>query len=86
MIFKENEDIEVATNKRQDELRIINTSDEEIEESNPGEWLNLSLGGNSLSSVGDNSLSTAGDCDPLSRPTPSKVFSRNFCRRKCNIL
>ncbi|KAF2294926.1 hypothetical protein GH714_027070 [Hevea brasiliensis] len=69
------EAIETATDKHQDELRISNNSNERIEDCNlGGEWLNLSLGGNSVS--------TAGDYDPHSRPTSSKVFSCNFCRRK----
>ncbi|EEF34870.1 zinc finger protein 4 [Ricinus communis] len=85
MIFKEDETeaIEIATNMHQVESRIYSSSsNRETEESNPGEWLNLSLGGNSMSAAGDSSLSTAGDYDLQSRPTSSKVFSCNFCRRK----
>lgn len=75
MIFRD-EAIETATNKHQDELRISSNSTERIEACNPGgEWLNLSLA--------SNSVSTAGDYDSQSRPTTSsKVFSCNFCRRK----
>jgi hypothetical protein len=47
-------------------------SDDGSEDDGPKEWLNLSLGGTSLS--------TAGDPDSQSRPT--KVFSCNFCMRK----
>ncbi|KDP44443.1 hypothetical protein JCGZ_16276 [Jatropha curcas] len=76
MIFTEEETSEIPTNKNQEEIGISsNNSNEGIEEHNPGKWLNLSLGANSLS--------TAGDYDTQSRPNnSSKIFSCNFCRRK----
>ena len=73
MIFQE-EAIEIKTLKHQNEMLNSNNSNEGYDYNNPGEWLNLSLGGNSPS--------TAGDYDSQSRPTSSKVFSCNFCRRK----
>ncbi|KAK8558652.1 hypothetical protein V6N13_098299 [Hibiscus sabdariffa] len=48
-----------------------------MEEENPGEWLNLTLGGNSVQARDSES-----DLDPRLRPIPSKVFSCNFCMRK----
>ncbi|WVY98779.1 hypothetical protein V8G54_030930 [Vigna mungo] len=44
------------------------------EDDNPKGWLNLNIGGTSLSTVGDP--------DVQSRPTTAKVFSCNFCMRK----
>ncbi|CAK8573882.1 unnamed protein product [Lathyrus sativus] len=49
-----------------------NNDDGSEHDNNPKEWLNLSLGGTSLS--------TAEDSDSQSRP--AKVFSCNFCMRK----
>ncbi|XVF67491.1 hypothetical protein PTKIN_Ptkin10aG0125500 [Pterospermum kingtungense] len=69
---------ETVSTKQQSEMRINDDSNEAIEgDEYPGEWLNLSLGGNSLAA-------TAGDSDqyPQSRPVSSKVFSCNFCMRK----
>lgn len=74
MIFHEEEAVEIITNEHQHEIRNSNTSSNGIEDNNPEEWLNLTLGGNSNS--------TAGNYDLQSRPTSSKVFSCNFCRRK----
>ena len=76
MIFQREDatETESISTKQQSELRINDDSNEAIEEENTGEWLNLSLGGNSLS--------TAGDSDPHSRPVSTKVFSCNFCMRK----
>ncbi|XP_022763465.1 zinc finger protein 4-like [Durio zibethinus] len=76
MIFQIEEaaETESISIKQQSEPRINDDGNEEIEEENPGEWLNLSLGGNSLS--------TAGDSDPQSRPISTRVFSCNFCMRK----
>ncbi|KAK8624907.1 hypothetical protein V6N13_089793 [Hibiscus sabdariffa] len=48
-----------------------------MEEENPVEWLNLTLGGNSVPARDSES-----DLDPRLRPIPSKVFSCNFCMRK----
>jgi hypothetical protein len=73
MIFQE-EAIEIKTSKHQNEIVGNHNSNEGYNDNNPGEWLNLRLGGNSPS--------TAGDYDSQSRPTSSKVFSCNFCRRK----
>lgn len=66
--------IEIATNRHQNEEGNSRNSYEGCRDSTPEGWLTLSLGGNSLS--------TAGDCDSQLRPTSSKVFSCNFCRRK----
>ena len=76
MIFQREEaaETESISTKQQSELRINDDSNDAIDGDNPGEWLNLSLGGNSLS--------TAGDCYPQSRPVSTKVFSCNFCTRK----
>ncbi|XVE49272.1 hypothetical protein DITRI_Ditri01bG0069700 [Diplodiscus trichospermus] len=75
MIFQKEAAAETESifSKQQSELRINDDSNEAIEEDqNPGQWLNLTLGGNSLS--------TAGDSDPT--PVSTKVFSCNFCMRK----
>ncbi|KAE8719358.1 TIP41-like family protein [Hibiscus syriacus] len=48
-----------------------------MEEEDPGEWLNLALGGNLLPARDSES-----ELDPQLRPVPSKVFSCNFCKRK----
>ncbi|XVE93457.1 hypothetical protein REPUB_Repub01dG0194400 [Reevesia pubescens] len=71
---EETAETESISTKQQSELRINDHSNEAIEDENPGEWLNLSLGGNSVS--------TAGDTDTHSRPVSTKVFSCNFCMRK----
>lgn len=63
----------METTNNQDGLTISHNSTEVVED-NPGEWLNLRLGGNIISS--------AKDYDSQSRPTSNKVFSCNFCRRK----
>ncbi|KAF9665970.1 hypothetical protein SADUNF_Sadunf16G0180400 [Salix dunnii] len=73
MIFQEEAD-EIKTRKHQNEMLSNNNSHEGCNDNNPGEWLNLSLGGNLPS--------TTGDYDSQSRPTPGKIFSCNFCRRK----
>ncbi|OMO63311.1 hypothetical protein COLO4_32571 [Corchorus olitorius] len=83
MIFQREEEAaeteNISTCKQQTELRDLNEDSNEAnyeEDENPGEWLNLSLGGNSVSSA-------AGDSDPHSRPvSATKVFSCNFCMRK----
>lgn len=65
---------EITANTQQSKL--VNSDDNlgETEDGNPGEWLNLSLG--------RNMLSTAGDSDSQLRPASGKVFSCNFCMRK----
>ncbi|KAG5254128.1 zinc finger protein [Salix suchowensis] len=73
MIFQE-EGVEIETRKHQHEMLNSNNSHEGCDDSNPGEWLNLSLGGNLPS--------TTGDYDSQSRPASGKIFSCNFCRRK----
>ncbi|XP_050208927.1 zinc finger protein 4-like [Mercurialis annua] len=82
MIFEKDEAIEIFTNQPHDDLKINNNSYQGIEERNQREWLNLSLGGNSVSAIGESSISTAGDYDSQAGPTSSKVFSCNFCKRK----
>jgi hypothetical protein len=76
MIFQGEEATEVTRDKRQVELIIGGVDNNKgPEDDNPGEWLNLSLG--------RNLLSTAGDSDPQPKSTASnKVFSCNFCMRK----
>lgn len=66
---------EATPDKGQREL-IISSDDnnERTEDGNPEEWLNLSLGGNLLS--------TAGDSDPQPKTSSNRVFSCNFCMRK----
>ncbi|XP_050365182.1 zinc finger protein 7-like [Argentina anserina] len=61
---------------REEHIRYSNRDDssEETDDINQGKWLNLSLGGNLLS--------TEGDTDSESRPPSGKVFSCNFCMRK----
>ncbi|KAF9675841.1 hypothetical protein SADUNF_Sadunf09G0075200 [Salix dunnii] len=73
-MISQEEAIEINTSKHQNQIVSDHNSNEGYNDNNPGEWLNLSLGGNSPS--------TAGDYDSQSRPTSSKVFSCNFCRRK----
>lgn len=63
-----------ATNEKLGDITIGDNNNEEIGDDNPGEWLNLKLGGNSLS--------TSRDPDSPARPTTAKVFSCNFCMRK----
>lgn len=77
MIFQREEEAAEAETiciKQQSELRSDGDSNEAVEEGKAGEWLNLSLGGNSVS--------TAGDSEPESTPVSTKVFSCNFCMRK----
>lgn len=74
MIFQGEEATEVRAEKRQSEI-VIDDGDNNngTEDNKPGEWLNLSLG--------RNLLSTAGDSEPQPK-TATKVFSCNFCMRK----
>ncbi|XP_030944561.1 zinc finger protein 4-like [Quercus lobata] len=74
MIFQGEEATEVRAEKQQSEI-VIDDDDNNngTEDNNPGEWLNLSLG--------RNLLSTAGDSEPQPK-TAIKVFSCNFCMRK----
>ncbi|GLU09143.1 hypothetical protein SLE2022_260170 [Rubroshorea leprosula] len=65
----------IPTNKPYNESRADDDGSKAMEEKNLGEWLNLSLGGNSVSTNGDSS-------DLQSRPASTKVFSCNFCMRK----
>ncbi|CAB4290613.1 unnamed protein product [Prunus armeniaca] len=65
---------ELILDKEQNRFLINNDNKEETEDLNTGEWLNLSLG--------RNLLSTEGDTDSQSRPASGKVFSCNFCMRK----
>ncbi|PPD70526.1 hypothetical protein GOBAR_DD32592 [Gossypium barbadense] len=77
MIFQREEEAaepETICIKQQSELRFDGDSNEAVEEGKAGEWLNLSLGGNSVS--------TAGDSDTQLTPVSTKVFSCNFCMRK----
>jgi hypothetical protein len=76
MIFQGEEATEVTVDRRQVELKISgNNNNKGLEDDNPGEWLNLSLG--------RNLLSIAGDSDPQPKSTASnKVFSCNFYMRK----
>ncbi|KAK5774503.1 zinc finger protein 4-like [Gossypium arboreum] len=77
MIFQREEEAaepETICIKQQSELRFDGDSNEAVEEGKAGEWLNLSLGGNSVS--------TAGDSDTQSTPVSTRVFSCNFCMRK----
>jgi hypothetical protein len=79
MIFQGEEATEVTADKPQGELIIGGGSSSDYnnkvtEDDNPGEWLNLSLG--------RNLLSTAGDSDPQPKTASNKVFSCNFCMRK----
>lgn len=77
MIFQRQEEAaepETICIKQQSELRFDGDSNEAVEEGKAGEWLNLSLGGNSVS--------TAGDSDTQSTPVSTRVFSCNFCMRK----
>ncbi|GMI88280.1 hypothetical protein HRI_002497300 [Hibiscus trionum] len=80
MVFqREAAETESRSTKQQGELRVNEDSNNEvIEEENPGEWLNLTLGGNSIPEPGDSEP----DLDPQLTRVPSKVFSCNFCRRK----
>ncbi|XP_071725103.1 zinc finger protein 7-like [Rutidosis leptorrhynchoides] len=76
MSFQGESETKITNSKQHEEIGIRNHTDKEAsEKENPGEWLNLSLGGNSLSS-------TAAVTD-FGRPSgATKVFSCNFCMRK----
>ncbi|XP_021892354.1 zinc finger protein 4-like [Carica papaya] len=74
MIFQAEDATETTSNQPYSELRINDENNNERVEENPGEWLNLRLGGNSVS--------TAADSDSHPRPGSTKVFSCNFCMRK----
>ncbi|GAV71847.1 hypothetical protein CFOL_v3_15336 [Cephalotus follicularis] len=74
MIFQREGETSIKTSKHQSEVKISNDSNEGTQDGNPGEWLNLSLAGNSLS--------TAGYSDSYAIPSSTKVFSCNFCNRK----
>ncbi|KAE8690585.1 TIP41-like family protein [Hibiscus syriacus] len=70
---------ESRSTTQQRELRVNEDSNNEaIEEEIPGEWLNLTLGGNFIPAPGDSESAL----DPQLRRVPSKVFSCNFCKRK----
>lgn len=71
MIFQRDE----ATSGNLGDITIGDDNSEEMRGENPGEWLNLKLGGNSLE--------TSRDPDSPARPTTAaKIFSCNFCMRK----
>ncbi|XP_014512720.1 zinc finger protein 4 [Vigna radiata var. radiata] len=74
MVIKVDETI-VSTAKEQP-VEVMNGEKNNYgsEDDNPKEWLNLNIGGTSLSTVADP--------DVQSRPTTAKVFSCNFCMRK----
>ncbi|XP_044507695.1 zinc finger protein 4-like [Mangifera indica] len=72
MILERDEATETTSNRSQGDLRREGTH-EERENENPGEWLNLRLG--------QNSVSTGRDYDSRLRPS-AKIFSCNFCMRK----
>lgn len=74
MISQGEAESEIVLKKEQNRYPNSDDNNEEIEDLNQGEWLNLSLGGNLLS--------TEGDSDSQSRPASGKVFSCNFCMRK----
>ncbi|KAJ1402879.1 Zinc finger C2H2-type [Sesbania bispinosa] len=74
MMIKEDEATLTTAKEQAGEVMNRDKNNEGSEEDNPEEWLNLSLGGTSLS--------TAGDSDSQSRPATAKVFSCNFCMRK----
>ncbi|MED6170673.1 hypothetical protein PIB30_033237 [Stylosanthes scabra] len=81
MMVKEDEPtLTAAKEQAEEEMMNEGKSNEESdhENNNPQEWLKLNL------SLGGNSLSTAGDSDSSqTRPvTATKVFSCNFCMRK----
>ncbi|KAK3192946.1 hypothetical protein Dsin_024256 [Dipteronia sinensis] len=71
MVFLRDEATETTPNRKQGELIIRGNNNEGDE--NQGEWLNLSLGGYSIS--------TDAESDSQLRPT-AKTFSCNFCMRK----
>lgn len=74
ILFPRNEEAtETASNRNQGEPRTGDDDNSEgFEDENPGDWLNLRLGGNSVTSSNNSE----------SRPTSTKVFSCNFCMRK----
>ncbi|GMY38604.1 zinc finger protein 4-like [Fagus crenata] len=75
MISQGEEATEVPAEKQPCELIIGGDDDNKgTEDDHPGEWLNLSLG--------SNLLSTAGDSEPQTKTASTKVFSCNFCMRK----
>ncbi|KAG6652210.1 zinc finger protein 7-like [Carya illinoinensis] len=75
MFFQGEAATETAPDERQGEKKIGSDDDDGgTDYDNPGEWLNLSLG--------RNLLSTAEDPDQQQKPAPTKVFSCNFCKRK----
>ncbi|PRQ23099.1 hypothetical protein RchiOBHm_Chr6g0257551 [Rosa chinensis] len=61
---------EIVLGKEQNRYSNSDDNNEETEYLSQREWLNLSLGGNLLS--------TEGDTDSQSRPASGKVFSCNF--------
>ncbi|GKV26431.1 hypothetical protein SLEP1_g35731 [Rubroshorea leprosula] len=63
-----------STNKHYSESRANDDYSEAMDEEDQGGWLNLSLGGNLLSTNGDSKL--------RARPASTKIFSCNFCMRK----
>ncbi|XP_031283466.1 zinc finger protein 4-like [Pistacia vera] len=69
MILERHEATETTYNRSQGDMRRESTEDE-----NPGEWLNLGLG--------RNSVSTGRESASQLRPTSAKVFSCNFCIKK----
>ncbi|KAL6213319.1 hypothetical protein ACLB2K_012766 [Fragaria x ananassa] len=74
MISNGETESEIEPRKEQSKYSNRYEINEETEDLNQGEWLNLGLGGNSLS--------TEGDSDSQSKPASGKVFSCNFCMRK----
>ncbi|XP_027367101.1 zinc finger protein 7-like [Abrus precatorius] len=74
MMIKEDETTLTTAQEQPGEVMNEDKNNYGSEDDNPQEWLNLSLGGTSLS--------TAGDPDSQSRPATAKVFSCNFCMRK----
>ncbi|XP_057735684.1 zinc finger protein 3-like [Arachis stenosperma] len=79
MMIKEDEATLTTAKEQQGEgMNEGKNNDESDHENNPQEWLNLSLGGKSLTTAGDPDSSSS-----QTRPvTATKVFSCNFCMRK----
>lgn len=73
-MIKEDETTVTTAKEQPSEMMTRAKNNDGSERDNPDEWLNLSLGGTSLS--------TAGDPDSQSRSANAKVFSCNFCMRK----
>lgn len=73
-MIKEDETTVTTAKEQLGEVMIAENDNYGSEDDNPKEWLNLSIGGSSLS--------TAGEPDSQSRQATAKVFSCNFCMRK----